>query len=496
MQSSFSTFLYRFLCLAAILICPVITHAQKQISVSDFREDLTLLKAALKELHPGLYRYTDEDDLDNAFNDAVDVKTEAISLGESFLRISEFVAKTKCGHTIVNPYNQNDKIANELFEGRNKLPFTFSFVNGSMTVERDLSGAGIESGSQILSINGTAAEDLLKWLLRYSDGDGSNDGQRIYNCSVTGKGSYEFFDLYFPFKCPPVSGKFEIGFTNSKSRAGYLNRTVDAVTRQERSAKLKNDDSGSAVDSGKMWELKFLRPEIAKLRLSTFVMYNSDFDWKGFLYDAFDKIHQSKAGYLLIDIRGNAGGSTEVVPELISYICNEPMYLASERFVSYETVSEQLRPYLSTWDNSFFDRTGSVEKYDDRLFRLKHDAVSSVSIVPKDLSYKGKVYLLTDESNSSATFLLASILKEKGLATLAGRTTGGNLRGITGGNLFFLDLPKTGIEVDIPLITTYPTREIPDSGLEPHIKIERNVSDISEGRDTDVEHILKLIDGN
>ena len=48
---------------------------------------------------------------------------------------------------------------------------------------------------------------------------------------------------------------------------------------------------------------------------------------------------------------------------------------------------------------------------------------------------------------------------------LVGQPTGGNQRGITGGAFFFLRLPNSKIEVDVPLIGQYPATEQPDGGL-------------------------------
>src|SRR5690349_1140584 len=47
---------------------------------------------------------------------------------------------------------------------------------------------------------------------------------------------------------------------------------------------------------------------------------------------------------------------------------------------------------------------------------------------------------------------------------LDGQTTGGNQRSINGGAFFFLALPTSGIELDLPLIGRFPEKDRPDVG--------------------------------
>jgi len=96
-------------------------------------------------------------------------------------------------------------------------------------------------------------------------------------------------------------------------------------------------------------------------------------------------------------------------------------------------------------------------------------------------------------ANSSATFFLAQILKEQKVATLVGQESGGNLMGTNGGQLFFLTLPHSQIEMDIPLIGYYPADEQPDQGIMPDVYVEPSVEDVVNGGDMELEKVKKLI---
>ncbi len=103
--------------------------------------------------------------------------------------------------------------------------------------------------------------------------------------------------------------------------------------------------------------------------------------------------------------------------------------------------------------------------------------------------------MLIDASNSSATFQFARLVQEKKLGTLVGEPTGGNLRGINGGAFFFLRLPKSQIEMDLPLIATFPVSPQPDSGLTPDVTIVPILDDIVQGRDPELEKVAQLLEG-
>jgi hypothetical protein len=85
--------------------------------------------------------------------------------------------------------------------------------------------------------------------------------------------------------------------------------------------------------------------------------------------------------------------------------------------------------------------------------------------------------------NSSATFQFADKCKASGLVKLFGETTGGNQRGINGGCFFFVRLPASGIEFDLPLIGYFPPGHPRDAGIAPDQFVLQSTADISQGYD-------------
>jgi acetyl esterase/lipase len=105
------------------------------------------------------------------------------------------------------------------------------------------------------------------------------------------------------------------------------------------------------------------------------------------------------------------------------------------------------------------------------------------------------VWVLVGGVNSSATFEFASAVQRHRLGTLVGQPTGGNQRGITGGAFFFMRLPHSGIEVDVPLIGQFPVTQtpLPDAGLTPDVLVPTTAADIAADRDPELAEVLRRI---
>lgn len=132
--------------------------------------------------------------------------------------------------------------------------------------------------------------------------------------------------------------------------------------------------------------------------------------------------------------------------------------------------------------------------FKDGFFKLKGENAQKLANAPKTTKpFRGKTFLLIDAVNSSASFQLAQVFKINKLATLVGMPTGGNQRGINGGAFFFLRLPNSNIEIDVPLIGRFPPKEAPDAGIEPDVRVEPTIDDIASGTDADMAAVKKLI---
>jgi hypothetical protein len=453
-------------------------------------KDVAILRQAYEAMHPGLYRYNSKAQMDARFDALAEAFTKSKTIQETFLHLTRFTAAIKCGHTYSSFFNQPKATAEALFSGRDKLPLHFKWRDGRMIVVKDVSPGGtIARGTEVLSLNGVPAKTVLTTLIPMVRADGANDAKRRYLLEVKGLESVETFDAYYPLVFPLKAPEFALTLrapdgTESKTVLSAIDLAARRTARTAKQPMVK--------DGPKDWSLAF-RDGAAVLKMDDWVTYNTKWDWRGFLDNAFLELAEKRPHGLVIDLRGNEGGE-DCGHEIIARLIDRDLALeAYERRVRFRTAPENLWTYLDTWDNSFRKLGETAQDVGGGFYRLKATAEGGQIIKPKSPGFKGKVAVLIDAGNSSATFQFASTIKREKLGLLVGETTGGNQRGINGGAFFFLQLPASGLEAELPLIGTFPTDERPDAGVDPNVAVEETAEDIALGRDTVMDEALRRL---
>jgi C-terminal processing protease CtpA/Prc len=460
------------------------------VSVGGIHSDASILRQTYEAFDPGLYRYNTVAQMDGLFARLDAALARDRDLRSEYLDVSRFTAAIKCGHCYPNFFNQPQAISAELFQGHDRVPFYFVWIDRRMIITRNFStDVHLSPGSEVESINGVPAGNILASLIPLVRADGSNDAKRIDELSVQGYDRYEAFDVYFPLVYPQHSTTMQL---HLKAPDGSEHDSdVEALTYQQRVAPIQASLSAQHGGSSPLWSLQFINDRTAYLKMPTWDVYDSKWDWRRFLDDVFARLERVKPERLIIDLRGNEGGS-DVGSVLLSHFVQSPLHRdAYVRLVRFRSVTPDLRPYLSTWDPAFYDLGKSATIYDAQRFELmQNDGEDAALIQPIGPRYGGQIYVLVDASNSSATFNFDSVVQQRHLGTLVGSPTGGNRRGIDGGAFFFVTLPNSHIEVDVPLIGTFPTQPQPDAGLLPDVPVSRTAADIAAGNDPDLAVIL------
>jgi len=469
--------------------------AQEVIPAKDLQQDFDILQKALKTLHPGLYRYRDSLAMELYFDQLQTRLNQELDRKQAYRYISQFLAEIQCGHTYANFWNQPKAVQEELFLLPDKLPFTFRIIDRRMVVKEDATQENVlPPVTEILEINDVPVSVILDSLMTVIKSDGANDGNRLKALEVEGYGEFEAFDIYFPLFFGPnaENNTYSLAIQTIYDDEPEV-VTVQAITREQRKAILSKRNVPIPDTYDELWEFKLLNDQLAYLYLGTFVTWKMEMDWKKFLKGVFKRIRQNQVAHLILDIRGNEGGMLEVAEEVTRYLIQNPIAVESYKsLLRYEQIPDELDPYLSTWDDSFKDRRGKVNYLGDGFYALKEKS-GTQTISPYSKPFTGKTYLVIDPANSSATFIMAQLYKKYDIATLVGQETGGNLMGTNGGQLFFLTLPHSQIEVDIPLIGYYPHTAQPNRGLMPDRSVTTTLEDVIKGIDKDLGAATKLI---
>jgi len=474
---------------AAPAIAPAI-RPDRMLRAADLQADVAILKRTYEALHPGLYRYNTPDEMDAAFRELARAFEQDRTLAEAYVAFSVFAATVKCGHTYPNFFNQSKAVAAALFEAP-RVPFYFRWLGDRMIVTRSFAAEPrIRAGTEVLAINGVAVRAILARLMTVARADGHNDAKRMADLQVDGTSRFEAFDIYWPLFFPSAAPLVTL---RVRGPDGSRELTVSAarVPYADRVASIEADSGTRAAKNAPIWEYRDLGNRMGYLRMPSWVLYNTTWNWKASLDETFHTLAASGATDLVIDLRGNEGGS-DVGDVIISHLISAPVpRQAVTRLVRYRKVPDDLLPYLDTWDPSFKNWGAAAIDAADGFYRLRRDADDDVGglIAPAEPRFTGRLWVLVGATNSSATFEFAQTVRQNGLGTLVGQPTGGNQRGINGGAFFFLRLPHSGIELDVPLIGQFPAGNPPDAGLQPDILIVPAVRDIALGRDAELEAV-------
>lgn len=490
--------------------------AQTTLAAKDLQTDLAALRRSYTELHPGLHRSNTPEQVARTFDLLSQTWSNDRTLREAFLDLSETLATFRCGHSYVNFFNQRKDIREALFAGRNRLPFTFRWLSGEMIVAQGCGNPSLTPGLRIRSINGAPASQIRDQLMKVARADGGNDAKRIRLLEVTGNENFETFDIYFPLYFP--LSEPPIFALNCETLAGEtITIDVPAVTAEERSASIKAASPAAPKSEFDFeingWTARRLADHAVLFKMDTWAVYNSKWDWQAGLNMFMDKLAADGTRHLILDLRANEGGN-DCGDTILARLIDRPIPLPSGvRHVRYLNTPKDLDPILDTWDDSFRDwtkfatRTTMPPKLlgspDSGFFKLRRDTDDDPNATLKPgpgARFTGKLWVLTSPTNSSATFQFANAVKATKLGTLVGTPTGGNRRGINGGCFFFVRLPRTGFEVDLPLIAYTPSTpegvelaDVPDAGVEPDVPVTTTRLQLAKGEDPELRVVLDEI---
>lgn len=459
------------------------------------KKDIAILKEYLTFIHPSLYTFQSEADFEQALQTLESKLLAQPNLAGAYKHISRFAATIQCSHTFTNPWNQNKRVKRAFFYTPDKIPFTFTPLGNRLFVDRNASEEpALKAGLEILSINGISTQALLAELSTYIAADGKNDAKRIERLTVNGVEKFSLFDIFFPLVFGSTD-TFQLQLKDhSTGQEQEVNVKAISKTKRDQLLKERYPDFGNSFAD--LWQLDYPDAKTAYLKAGSFAVFNTDFDWKGFIDESMEEIIERDIERVILDIRGNEGGEGKVALYLLSYFTDKKVELPPmEAYVNYLVIPDSLKEHIGTWDKFPYDMTKYATKENGR-YRLKQKYTGKPeSIKPRKKNFKGKTYLLTDASNSSATHLMATYVKALTDITLVGQTTGGNQLGTNGGYMFFLNLPNLDIEVDIPVIKqqAFPVdATTPNGGIEPDIVIEKNIPDFVNGIDTELQAVSKL----
>lgn len=354
--------------------------------------------------------------------------------------INPIVTEVGCAHT-------NLSISEALVDNRENtakfFPLKVTLVGNKLyMLESDMKN-GINKGDEIKFINGKSSKEIIKILIKNISSDSYNEAKPRYIIS-------QFFNNKF-YDFVDNSYSFKVKFVNKN---GIL-KTADLQ------AKYRKNFNTSA------WALHFVNlndknyynckiyKNYAVLTVHVFMQEkNNKFDT--FLDDFFSKLKEQNVSKLIIDVRGNYGGSPDMSKELLSHLI-----------------------------------TNKMEYFDSKLPIIYNLMGYNKPVSPSKPIFNGNIVTLTNGACFSTTGHFCSLIKYHKLGKLVGSETGGTY--VCTDSSKDTILKHTGIRLHYSTLTYKVSVKglSANKGIEPDIKISPSIEDILNNRDVQMERAIK-----
>lgn len=158
----------------------------------------------------------------------------------------------------------------------------------------------------------------------------------------------------------------------------------------------------------------------------------------------------AKVPNLIIDVRNNGGGDAKVLSKLYSYIAGKPMTLHGYTRVNkqggYKSFAYSLNRVVE--DSLFADYKPEAGK---EGFYSGAEAENEIKADPI-VNYKGKVYVLTNESSISAATMFPALLVRNHRGVIVGRETRTAYHYMNALKFASIRLPHSTLTINVPLV--------------------------------------------
>ena len=490
-----------------IILLPAIAHTQTgagnipatqapraigELSPAQMQADFDLLRHALEEAHPGLYRYSTKAEMDRGF-DAQRAKLSGPMTKLQFeVVVAQTLASIRCGHTRMH---WDPEIEAAMRNARTfPLRVVFEGTRLMVLLNQTPDDHTICPGMELVSINGRPVADLVRrfWVVNYADGDIETAKRHDI--------AQDFAKDYWWLVEQPEN--FTVTATDRAS-----SRTVVAklagVTEAERGANHNhvNDDmqAGLAKVRGESYErlsLRFLKdPDIAEIRIPSF----TGDDYPRWIEDTFRNLREKGTKTLIIDLRGNGGGEDSYGVMLVSYLTDKPF-----RYADHVTVKTITWSFQDHWDAKPLNaeqlahiREGLVPNPAGGFFVTEKLQECLGEKQPGKFPFLGDVFILIDGATFSTAADFCAVTHHLKRTIFIGEETAGAYYGNNSGTEPAVTLPNSNVCFGLPLcaswnaVSGYAGKR---RGTIPDRVVEIKTADLLRGVDAPLDLALELAD--
>lgn len=457
------------------------------LSKAEMITDFGVFQSIFEAANSGLYKYHSKEEIDSVFAANKNQITEGTSFRAYYNLLWNVIDFSgSCHNTLSYP----DSLDNALNQQKIFFPLPLKCIDKKLHV--DLAHKTMPAGSELLSINGIEAQQFLADVSKYVSTDGNNTTGKHANMETDwlpfyiylAYGKQERFTLKYKTGSHSIAEIQLPGCTYHDFYNNYKNRL------SEKSNTSNNDYSYVFIDS--------LNSGILTVKTFAFGSPKSKEQsiYASFLDSVFTDLGQKNAQALLLDVRGNGGGSDPNDLLLYSYLTQRTFRENTSAFTLFNKV-----PFPKHYmDDDLAELTEELKEEhsvlkDGKYFQ--HPSFNKIWL-PNKKAFRGKVFMLIDPFVASAGSLFASLVKSDSTSVVIGEETLGGYYGHTGHipvnyklpySQFTLSFSIVDLEQDVAVL---PDENYGD-GVQPDYRVIPSYQDLMENKDVQLDFALEKV---
>lgn len=394
----------------------------KKISKQAIKEDIRFWLTTMEESHVNMYHSISREQMQLMADSLLTAFQDSVTHIESIFIFSQLGAALNEGHVGL----VSSRITDSLYNQTLRFPFQLQKVTqDAWVVSYDISSTPkLEMNDKIISINHIPVSELNQ---KFQYLFGGLDNWRKEQIASYSKKLLFLTGISSPFEIEAIK---ENGNKIHFTVQGFHRSQIDSITKML-TAKMNNQ-------SNKPYEFSWLKNGIGYLNYRS-MRNDPSLPFDEFLTTVFTSLNDSSSKGLVIDLRENGGGNSQLGERLLAHFNKKPYILAGgmkwKISSHYKTFLKTSKNYNEV-DNKFYmsQPDGNTYTYVNR--ELKKPII-------KEPFFEGKVAFLIGTGTFSSANMLADGVVSYQLAATFGEPTGESPNDF--GEMFNFMLPNSHV---------------------------------------------------